>query len=517
MPRGLGLLMMAAVVASGSLAALLLPRSGAAGERYALAFSTLLGGSGGENFRDVAVDHKGNIYVTGGTSSRDFPTTPGAYDRTLDRGGADLGAHGPMDVFVAKLSPSGQLLWSTYLGGPNYDRAYAIEVDRQGHAYVAGRAGPGFPVTPGALQAAFAGDTTFHRSSAYGRQDGFVAKLAPDGSRLVWSTYFGESCGGFIRDVDIDTAGNVYVVSAANASHDHPHVTAGAYDATHNGRHDLVVAKIAPDGRRVVWGTYLGGSANDGGGPSVRVDRQSGDVVVVGNTSSADFPTPNGHDTVYNGSHPVCGDAFVARLSADGRRLLFASYLGGSGEEGTGTHNVALGPQGEIVVAHWTKSTDIRILPGGFRTAHAGGATDCIVWKFSRAGRLLANTYLGGNGDENVQGVVIDAAGNVHLSIDASTSTDLPVTAGAHQATHRGRADAAFVKLSPDLRRVLYATYLGGRGHDGSREAALGPDGSYVCAGDTASPDFPLRNAFDNTLSGRCDGFVARFRLLVTP
>ena len=260
-----------------------------------------------------------------------------------------------------------------------------------------------------------------------------------------------------------------------------------------------------------MWGTLLGGSGNDGGGPSVRVDGGTGAVAVVGNTSSRDLPTPNGHDRAYDGTDATNGDAFRAKLTPDGSGLVLATYLGGSGTEGCGTHNVAVGAQGQIIAAHWTKSTDIPVLPGGFASVHGGGATDAIVWEFSPTGELLANTYLGGNGDENIQGVVLDSQGNVYLSVDACTSADLPVTPTAFQPRNAGGADAAFVLLSPDLAQVLYATYLGGRGDDGSREAALAADGTYVCAGDTASPDFPVRNACAATLGGRNDGFVASF------
>lgn len=361
-------------------------------EPYQLQFSTYLGGSGGENFRDVAVDAEGNIYVTGGTSSTDFPTTIGAYDRAFATGGSDLGTAGPMDVFVTKFSTSGQLVWSTYLGGPDYDRAYAIEVDLDGHVYLAGRAGPGFPTTPGTIQPSFGGDVVSGASSAYGKQDGFVTKIAPDGSQLIWSTYFGDNGAGLIRDADIDSSGNVYVVSPGNPHANHPHVTNGAYDTTYNGADDVVVAKISADGARVIWGTYLGGSANDGGGPSIRVDPETGQVVVVGNTSSANFPTPNGYDTIYNGTTAVTVDAFLAKFTADGSNLVFATYLGGSSEEGTGTHNLAIGAEGEVFAAHWTKSTDIPILKGGFSTAHSGGTTDCIVWKLS--GRTASGEHL---------------------------------------------------------------------------------------------------------------------------
>ena len=115
-----------------------------AGESYNLAFSTYVGGSDWEHARDVTVDSRGNVYVVGGTASQNFPTTSGAYCRTLSTGGSQ--AFGPCDVFVAKFGPTGNLIWSTYIGGPNYDRAYAVEVNSAGYVYVAGRAGPGLPV-----------------------------------------------------------------------------------------------------------------------------------------------------------------------------------------------------------------------------------------------------------------------------------------------------------------------------------------------------------------------------------
>jgi hypothetical protein len=100
---------------------------------YALSFSTYLGGTGGEDTaRAITVDADGNILVAGGTRSPDFPTTPGAHNRTFDAGGRSVGSLGPMDVFVTKLDPAGRIVWSTLLGGPNYDRAYTVRVDRQG-------------------------------------------------------------------------------------------------------------------------------------------------------------------------------------------------------------------------------------------------------------------------------------------------------------------------------------------------------------------------------------------------
>ena len=231
-------------------------------------FSTLLGGSGQENLRDVTTDDAGNVYVTGGTSSADYPTTPGAYDRTFATGGSSLGSGGPMDVFVAKYAPDGTLLWSTLLGGPNYDRAYAIEVDADGYVYVGGRAGDQFPTTDGVLQEEFAGDRS--PNGLYGKQDAFVAKLSPNGDSLIWATYFGADDIGFARDFDIDSEGAVYI-AFTGATRPNQHITNGAYQTNNNGGKDLIVAKLSPDVTHVEWATYYGGGGDDGGGPAVRV------------------------------------------------------------------------------------------------------------------------------------------------------------------------------------------------------------------------------------------------------
>src|SRR4029077_6285655 len=130
----------------------------------------------------------GFAYITGGTASSEFPAT------------ATAGARGgDMDVFVTKLSPSGEVLWSLTFGGPGYYRAYAIEVDADGRAYVAGRAGPGFPVTAGAFQSSYDG---YNTGALYGDQNGFVARVRADGSGLEWASYVGTAA--LVRDLALD-------------------------------------------------------------------------------------------------------------------------------------------------------------------------------------------------------------------------------------------------------------------------------------------------------------------------
>src|SRR5688572_23113435 len=127
------------------------------GTNGAVVFASYLGGGQYEVVRDIATDAAGNAYLTGGTESSNFPTTPGALQRVANPGSPENNTLDRLDAFIVKMDPNGNIVWSTLLGGPNYDRAYGIVVDAQGFVYVAGRAGRGFPVTPGAFQTTFQG------------------------------------------------------------------------------------------------------------------------------------------------------------------------------------------------------------------------------------------------------------------------------------------------------------------------------------------------------------------------
>ncbi len=172
---------------------------------------------------DIEYDSAGNIYVTGGGPQvQESVITPGNDFKVLD-GSLDRGRLDPHDVFVQKYAADGSLVWTTHLGGVNYDRAYAIEVDDKGSVYVAGRAGLDFYTTEGALQETFGGDTDATMNKAYGPQDGFVSKLDADSGQVTWSTYFGGASCEFIRDIDVAPDGTIHIaqtfVSLEGAAH----------------------------------------------------------------------------------------------------------------------------------------------------------------------------------------------------------------------------------------------------------------------------------------------------------
>ncbi|HET9530869.1 MAG TPA: SBBP repeat-containing protein, partial [Blastocatellia bacterium] len=402
-------------------------------------------------------------------------------------------------------------------GGPNYDRAYALEVDSLGFVYIAGRAGSGFPTTSGVVQPQFGGDVT--QNQAYGQQDGFVAKLSPDGSRLIWSTFFGSDGRDFIRDIDVDSSGNVYL-GVSDVTRPHPHIRPGAFQTTLRGTEDGVVAKLSSDARSVVWASYFGGSGDDGGAPSVRVD-SSGNLFYLTNTNSSNAPTTaNAYRRTYSGGW----DVLLARISSDGTWLVYSTYLGGSALEFTETHGLDIDSSGNAYAAFSTKSANIPTTSTAFQRTYGGSGGsgtgnntnypgDAFVAKISPDGtQLLAGTYLGGRYGEGAEGVAVDSAGNVCIS-GATYSDNFPLSSGALQVGLRGAADQFVVKLSSNLSQLLYSSYLGGSRTDHGRTATIDTNGNLYVAGVTDSTNFPLNNPPQSFYGGGVDATLTRVSL----
>ena len=267
-----------------------------------LDYSTYLGGSSVDYARGIAVDAAGATYVTGATSSSDFPTTSGAFNNSLG---------GTADGFVAKLSADGiSLAYSTYLGGSATDVAEGIAVDALGAAYVTGATSSSdFPTTSAAFDTSLGGPY----GDAY---DAFVTKLSADGSSLAFSTYLGGT--GRIDDgrgIAVDAAGAAYITGNTQSS-DFP-TTSGAFYTALRGSVDGYVTKLSPDGNSLAFSTYLGGT----GGTDIPFDIDFGEgiavdatgmIYVVGSTSSSDFPTTSG---AFDETGTPGQDAFVAKIA----------------------------------------------------------------------------------------------------------------------------------------------------------------------------------------------------------
>jgi hypothetical protein len=399
----------------------------------ALVYATYLGGNNIDQSSGIAVDGAGNAYVSGSTQSRDFPTTPGAFQTT---------SNGDFDAFVAKLDPTGSaLIYATYLGGNNIDQSGGIAVDGAGNAYVSGSTqSTNFPTTPGAFQATFKG----------GFGDAFVTKLDPTGSTLVYSTYLGGSdsdrgSGIAGSSIAIDGAGNAYV-SGGTQSTDFP-TTPGAFQTTFNGGSDAFVAKLNSTGSALVYSTYLGGSDFDEGGAIV-VDAL-GNAYVTGATFSANFPTTLGaFDTTFNG-----GDAFVTKLNSTGSALAYSTYLGGSAFDAA--RGIAIDSAGYAYVVGVTQSTDFPTTPGAVQMMFNGGL-DAFVTTLDPTGSALVHaTYLGGSASDEGSRIAVDTAGNAYVG-GQTGSADFPTTAGAFDTTLNGFNDAFAAKIAAF---VAFATF----------------------------------------------------------
>ena len=325
-----------------------------------LAFSKIIGGSKFESIRDVIIDRKSNIFVAGYTAS------PESYATSHILGSTHY--NGKSDVLVAKYNPNGEPVWTTLIGGPDIDGAYAIELDSQGYVYVGGRAGEGFPITNGVFQEEFQGGP----NKAYGRQDGFIAKITPDGKSLVWASYFGawDESRHIVRDLDVDSKGQVYV-AASTGTGKYPKSILNAlkagFQSTPLGGQDCVVAKISADGSKVLFATYIGGKGMDWGEPSIRLGPDE-NIYFLTVTDSIDMPVTQGaYDTSYNGAV----DFFLMKLSPLGD-IIFGTYFGGTSLEHVETHHLEIDWQGNPVIASSTNSTDFPTTVGAFNDIHNG-------------------------------------------------------------------------------------------------------------------------------------------------
>ncbi len=312
-----------------------------------------------------------------------------------------------------------------------------------------------------------------------------------------------EVAGDFGAAIAVDDTGHAYV-AGGTGSPDFPS-TPKSYDTTHNGevnRLDAFVVKLKPDGSGLEFATRIGGACNDAITGIVLDDDNR--VFVTGSTVSDDFPTTaKAYDRVRRGDE----DVFVSELSADGRRLLASTYLGGTGLDWA--QGIALGEAGDVTVTGWTKSGDFPTTRRAF-DRHYHGGEDAFVARLGAGGsRLVYSTYLGGAGNDRGRGVVVDTAGNAYVT-GATSSAEFPTTRDARTAKHVGDQDAFVTKLNPTGSRLGYSTFIGGTALDFGRAIAIDADRNVYVTGRTESADFPATVDPLGTSSGNREAFVVK-------
>ncbi|MFP2910958.1 SBBP repeat-containing protein [Pyxidicoccus sp. 3LFB2] len=396
-------------------------------------YSTYVGFAGHDEGGAVAVDAGGNAYVIGSTNS----------------------FGGTSNVFVAKLSPTGQLLYFTYFTGNRY--GLDIAVDTSGSAYIVAGAGQWPDNGMGSI----------------------AAKLNPSGSAF---TYY-NNVPWFLTAIAVDSLGNAYVTG------EYPGVS-GA---------DVSVSKFNASGSALLYSVSFGGG--DYEIPrDIAVD-SSGNAYVVGWTQSPNFPVWN----AIQASRPGPKSAFVSKLNAAGTGLAYSTYLGSFGYQTLGW-GIALDNAGNAYVVGET-GPNFPVTASAAQTFFGGGL-DGYVARLSASGGLAYASYLGGSGSDRAGSVAVDRnSGTAYVAGDTESS-NFPVTSSAFQPTYRGGTDAFMTQVRPSGNAFSYSTYLGGSGVDVWGRIALDASLKVYVTGTTFSNDFPT-NVYG--YGGSADAFITRF------
>jgi hypothetical protein len=419
------------------------------------------------------------------------------------------GAAAPAQPAAPAAAPRYRIAYATYLGGEAWDQAREIVVYPDGSVLVGAQTcSTTLPVSPGAVQPKYAGDDpALGHGGIYGG-DCYLVHLEADLRTVRAATYFGGSKQERnVYGLGLDRQGNI-VITSATRSPDAP-TTPGCFQPKYGGGpSDMLVAKLQADLKRLLWCTYVGGSADDFPRGGLAVDPED-NVVVVGTSASPDFPTtPGAFQTARKGPK----DSAVVKLKADGSGLVFATLLGGSGEDDA-IMGVRIDAAGDLYVAGHTKSTDFPVTAGAAQPK-PGGESDCYLAKVSRDGsRLLWATYLGGRGNEFAEHRPWLAPDGTFLLAGFAGSPDFPTTDGAYQRTLKGKSAGFLTKVAPDGKRWVFSTLLGGSGGENFLMPTVDAQGNLWIVGSTASRDFPVTpDAVQTTYGGGPnDGAVAVF------
>lgn len=465
-----------------------------------------------------ALNHAGDSQLTVGTSAGGFLQVTGlSWDlrnsqeakaiarRSMSKGEAQLRVGAPAHASSLPLDMNSSLVFSTYFGGPGDEAVNGLALDASGDVYVCGATGSGltFPMTPGTFQ-----------SPLGTKMNSFAAKFQGSTRELVYSSVFGGS-GLFTQiasDIAVDTQGQATVAGITQAP-DFP-TTPGAYDTTKDSNVALdsgFVLRFTPSGDDLRFSTFLEGNQTGASLSTVRVDAQARSIL-GGWAIGPDFPTTSGaFQRDYSGS----GDAIVARLSADGSRLEWSTFLGGTGADGV--DRIVLEPSGDMVVAGRSSSADLPTTPGAFMESKGLAYFPLFVARLDASGAVLEwATYLAGTSWTEIDGIHslnLDAFGGVYVSGGTNTET-FPTTPGALQTKFQpGSVGATFVtRLAPDAKSLVFSTFYGGDLTGGVAPIVVDPSGVITGVG-TARSDklWPTPGAFDTTWNGDWDYHLVRF------
>ena len=457
-----------------------------------VSWSTYLGGNAGEALSAVVSDEAGRVFVIGDSDSGDYPTTPGA---------SPIHEGGESDVVMTAMdTQTGYLLWSTYLGGDDYDQGCGACVLPNGNLMAVGRTwSSDFPTTPDVW------DSTRETPEA-----GFIAEVDAATGHLVWCTLLE---GGHARAAAATAGGAIVIAGDTDANY--LSATTGAFDESFNGgAGDGFVARLSNQGRNLDWCTYLGSSEEEQL-LSLKLD-ESDQPIVSGGTglgTSPSFPvTAQAYDQTGNGGF----DGFVSKLSADGSGLVWSTFIGGGGDDWP--ECMTLQDNGDIVLGGYTGSRAFPVTTNAYQTERHGIFDGTISTLSADGSTLIQSTYLGSDGIDFISGISISRAGTIVVT-GSTTGPTFPGPLGRDQyATHNTLYPDAFLsQLDVFGQTVLSSVLVGGTDYEQIVQHCWTSQGAVIMGGVTASADFPVTPAcFDSVWGGGPDIFVLKMESVVT-
>ncbi|WP_455392002.1 DUF7948 domain-containing protein [[Eubacterium] cellulosolvens] len=476
-----------------------------------LIYSTFIGGSSVDG-GNIELDKFENVYMAGNTESINFPTTPGAFDRTYNNNSI-LPPPFSRDVFVTKFNPNcSKLIYSTYIGGNKSENIVGgIIIDKNFNAYVAGSTlSEDFPVTDGAY------DTVFN-----GQQwNAFILKLNYNGSKLIQSTYIGGAREDYASDFTVDSKGYAYVTGFTKLS-DFP-IPPGCHNTTFGGRdYAIFVVKLNLNFSSLLYCTYMGGENETAVGQSHNIEVDTQDNVYLTGIAYKkyflDFPTtPGAYDTKFNGGNQ---DAFVLKLNQTGSKIIFSTFIGGNSVE-YGS-KLFIDSNNNVFLVGLTNSSNFPITPGSFDTI-INGENDTFFLKLNPNGSsLLYSTFIGGSDFDHPSDLYINKNNCICIA-GFTNSSDFPLTLDAINNTlNNGNGsknyDGFILKLDITNSKLLYSTFFGGASYDWIGYMKINDNGDIYIGGSTLSPDFPTTpGAYSRIFNGAYDGFVSKISLTPT-
>ncbi|MHA2248681.1 MAG: SBBP repeat-containing protein, partial [Candidatus Hodarchaeales archaeon] len=443
-------------------------------------YCSYFGGSEKDIITGMTIDSTGNVFIVGGTFSTDLVVLNGFQDE-YGGGSSENNHENGGDGFVAKLSPSGDLIWGTYLGGNDLDCCNNVIVDHEDNILVIGKTTSGnFPTTDNALKKEFSGTT-----------DGFISKFMSNGS-LVYSTYLGEDGAENLVDLIEDKSGNILIVGATGSSNFT--TTLNAPQHIFGGVFDTFILKLSHNCSDILFSTFLGGSKGDIG-YNIALDYEN-NIIITGITLSDDFPLKNALQDEILGDER---DIFVTKLNSTGQ-IIFSTYLGGSSIEDP--FGLTVNASGNIIISGRTASHDYPT-EKGLQNNYAGGV-DAIISIISPDGQTLVySTFLGGNSWDTLHQVAVNSSNSLYAcGIGNGFPTKIPLQKGV-----AGGSDLVIMQFSPG-NHVEFCTYFGGTGGECPYSMNFYNRSLYIAGLTDSESLFISKDAFQDNYGGNTDGFI---------